>query len=66
MKVADDTKYVSRDQGYTMAWLTPHAYLVRAGVMVMALRENDYFGFSFTVDGKQTVALARSHEHLLL
>jgi hypothetical protein len=51
----------------TMAWLTPHASLVRAdGRAALCSDHVPYFyKFTFNVDGKYIDALASSREHLL-
>jgi hypothetical protein len=53
---------------YAVAWLTPHAAVVRGGVgrVVYCWGElNGFYRLCFTADGKNIVALARSPEHLL-
>jgi hypothetical protein len=59
--------YATLGNEYSVAWLTPHAAVVRAGG-----RGENYWGqldvscrFCFTVDGKEFDALSRSPEHLL-
>jgi hypothetical protein len=51
----------------TVAWLTPHAAVVRGNGIAMryCLRLNERCRFWFRVDGKDLVALARSPQHLL-
>jgi hypothetical protein len=51
----------------TVAWLTPHASIVRAGGRAMRYWEqlDESCSFAFNVDGKKIDAVARSPEHLL-
>jgi hypothetical protein len=51
----------------TVAWLTTHAAVAREGGLAMNAWEqlDERCCFSFSADGKQVVALARSPEHLL-
>jgi hypothetical protein len=51
----------------TVAWLTPHAAVVRGNVTAMRYWDqlNERCRFVFTVDGNEISAFARSPEHLL-
>jgi hypothetical protein len=59
--------YAMIEDGDTLAWLTPHAAVVRVydeGTYAWEQLEQLCF-FCFSVDGKEINAFARSHEHLL-
>jgi hypothetical protein len=54
----------------TVAWLTPHAAVARehsglAAIIWDSLDESESYCFSFSADGKDVIAYARSSEHLL-
>jgi hypothetical protein len=51
----------------TVAWLTPHAAVLRAGGRAMDFWNelDESCRFIFTVDGTDIIAFAHSHEHLL-
>jgi hypothetical protein len=53
----------SEDQN-TIAWLTPHAAVMRESVVCYWIQLDTPCCFSFSVDGKDMIALARSAEHL--
>jgi hypothetical protein len=59
--------YAFLGNGATIAWLTPHAVVVRENGKGMCywMQMDHKCRFSFNVDGKQIYALARSPEHLL-
>jgi hypothetical protein len=59
--------YAMSGNGDTIAWLTPHAAVVRTnGRAVLHWSQlDDSCGFCFKVDGKEILALALSPEHLL-
>jgi hypothetical protein len=49
----------------TIAWLTPHAAVVRKDGTALLFSNYLPYNFSFHADGKDAIALARSPEHLL-
>jgi hypothetical protein len=51
----------------TVVWLTPHAAVTHLGGYGVLFLEDlaDSRSFSFNADGKEIVAWARTHEHLL-
>jgi hypothetical protein len=56
------------ESGDTVAWLTPHAVLVRKGGQARsawAQQRDVSCSFGFNADGKDVIAFARSTEHLL-
>jgi hypothetical protein len=55
--------YAMLENGETVAWLTPHASVVRAGDGSSCLQSE--YKCLFNADDKQVVASARSPEHLL-
>jgi hypothetical protein len=59
--------YEMIEDGWTVAWLTPHAAVERGEVGGMETWElmDESLCFCFNVDGKDIHAFARSHEHLL-
>jgi hypothetical protein len=66
-----DDLYTTLGNGNKIAWLTPHAFVARNGGMAMyawsRLRLDDSCGLSFSADGEEILAMARtrSPEHLL-
>jgi hypothetical protein len=59
--------YATIGSGETVAWLTPHAAVMRADGIAMDCWEqlDESFSFCLSADGKQIVAVAHSSEHLL-
>jgi hypothetical protein len=60
--------YAMLETGETVAWLTPHAVVVRAGgegAYAWGQQVTGSHHLFFSADGKEISAFARSHEHLL-